>query len=438
VKCQRVTEGVGAPRWVRGRWNALFFAAADARDLGVVRALLATMVLLLSFWYQSDFPLWAEVRPWVWSPVLAFRGMSPGMLSEGVLVAVLWAWRVALGLTMLGLWTRGSSIVAALTGVLVLGLPQNFGKINHHYGLVMICLVILAMSRAGDAWSIDRLRRVARAARGPFVPESPPSGAEYRWPLALMQVMAVLVLWSAGIAKLRSPGAVAWIMTDNLYYTIIRHYYTHSPPSGLGLWIAQWPLLCKVLAAGSLVLELAAPVLLFLRGRWRILMLAVLSAMMLGFGLVLGVLFLHFVLILVIVFLPWRAIGTWIAARMPVRGFTLLFDGSCGICRRTVALVSALDVMERVEIRDARAEWPALANRFPTLTQAECLASMHVVRSDGRVSAGFKGYRSLAWAIPAWWPLLPVLYVPGVPLIGRGVYGRVAAGRREEGCAVVE
>ena len=429
---------MGAPGRVRGRWNALFFAAADARDLGVVRALLATMLLVLSFRYQWDFPLWAEVRPWVWSPVLAFRAMSPDLLSAGVLCAVLWAWRIALGLTALGLWTRGSGIVAALAGFFVLGLPQNFGKINHHYGLVMVCLGILAMSHAGDAWSIDRLRRVARAARGPFVPDPPPSGAEYRWPLVLMQLMAVLVLWSAGMAKLRSPGAVAWIMTGNLYYTMIRHYYTHRPPSGLGLWIVQWPLLCKVLAAGALVLELAAPVLLFLRGRWRILMLAALAAMMLGFGLVLGVLFLHFVLILVIVFLPWRAIGARIAPRLPVRSFTVLFDGSCGICRKTVAVISALDVMERVEIRDARGEWPALANRFPTLKQAECLASMHVVRSDGRVYAGFDGYRALAWAIPAWWPPLPVLYVPGVPLIGRAAYGRVAAGRHEAGCAVVD
>lgn len=433
-----MSDGGGALPWLRGRWDALFFADADARDLGVVRALLAGMLLLLSFWFQWDFPLWAEVRPWVWSPVLAFRGASPGALSGAMLWALLWTWRVALGLTAFGLWTRAGSLVAAVTGFIVLGLPQNFGKINHHYGLVMLCLVILAMSRAGDAWSIDRLRRVAREARGPFAPDPSPSGAEYRWPLALMQVMAVLVLWSAGMAKLRSPGPVAWIMTDNLYYTMIRHYYTHHPPFALGLWIVQWPWLCKVLAAGSLILELAAPVLLFLRGRWRLLMLASLVGMMLGFGLVLGVLFLHFVLALCILFLPWRALGTWAAARLPVRRFTVLFDGSCGLCRKTMAVISALDVMKRVEIRDALSEWPALAGRFPSLTQADCLASMRVVRSDGKVYDGFEGYRALAWALPLWWPLLPLMYAPGVPAIGRAIYGRVAVGRYQTGCPVPE
>lgn len=425
--------------WVRARRDRLFFADADARDLGVVRVLFAAMLLALSFVYQSDFPLWATVRPWVWAPVPAFRDWPiGGPASEGMLRLLLWTWRAALGFMMIGLWTRGSSVVAAVVGFIILGLPQNFGKVNHHYGLIALCLVILAVSKAGDAWSVDRLRRLARDARGPFVPDPPAVGAEYRWPMALMQVMAVMVLWSAGLAKLRSPGLVAWITTDNLYYTIIRHFYTHRPPLQLGLWIVQWPLLCKVLAAGALLLELGAPVLLVLRGRWRLVLLASLAGMMLGFGLVLGVLFIHFILALCILFLPWRRIGAWLAARLPVRRFTLLFDGSCGLCRRTVAVVAALDVMARVEIRDALGEWPQLAARFPMLTQAECLASMRAVRSDGKTYEGFAAYRALAWAIPLWWPLLPLVYLPGVPLVGREIYARIAAGRYVDGCPVPE
>jgi hypothetical protein len=433
-----MSEGEGRAGWLPRQWNAFFFAGGDARDLGVVRAIFAGMLLVLSFLYQRDFPLWADVTPWTWSPVLAFRGMAPGHLQEPALSLLLWAWRAALALTAIGLWTRWASVIAAATGFLVLGLPQNFGKINHHYGLVALCLVVLAASRAGDGWSLDRLRQVARDARGPFHPNPPRLGAEYRWPLALMQVLAVLVLWSAGIAKLRSPGAVAWITTDNLYFTIIRHFYTHRPPVGLGLWLTQWPLLCKAFAAGALVLELGSPVILFLKGRWRMLMLAMLAGMMLGFGVLLGVLFLHFILTLVIVYLPWREAGAWVAARLSVRRFTVLFDGSCGICRKTVAVISALDVMQRIEIRDALGEWPLLSSRFPSLTQAQCLESMRVVRDDGRIYDGFEGYRALAWAIPLWWPLLPFLYLPPVPLIGRGVYGRVAVGRHAAGCPLPE
>ena len=429
-----MSSSSGIPGWLRARWDDQFFAGGDARDLGVVRALFAGMLLLLSFSFQRDFPLWAEVHPWVWAPVLAFRGMTPGHLTEPALVLLLWAWRIALALTAIGLFTRSASVMAAVTGFIVLGLPQNFGKINHYYGLVMLCLIVLAIARAGDAWSVDRLRLVASRARGPFRPDPPPTGAEYRFPLAVMQALAVLVLWSAGVAKLRSPGLVGWITTDNLYFTIIRHFYTHRPPVALGLWVTQWPIVCNVMAAGALFLELASPVLLFLRGRARMLLLAMLAGMMAGFGLLLGVLFLHFILTLLIVFVPWRLAGAWVAARLPVRRFTVLFDGSCGICRKTVAVISALDVMERVEIRDALGEWPALGRRFPSLTQADCLQSMRVVRDDGRIYEGFEGYRALAWAIPLWWCLLPFLYLPGVPTIGRAIYGRVAVGRHAAGC----
>lgn len=419
------------------RWNAFFFAEGDARTLGIVRVLLAATILALSFVDQAQFPLWALVRPWVWSPVPAFQSWPTfGPASELALAAILWTWRGALLLTVIGLFTRPASIVAAVLGFIVLGLPQNFAKVNHHHGLAAICLIILALSRAGDAWSLDRLRMVARRARGPFAPDAPDVGGEYRWPLALMQVMAVLVLFSAGIAKVRSPGIAGWIMTDNLYYTMIRHFYTHRPPISVGLWLTQWPLLCKLLAAGALGLELTSPLVLVLRGRWRLLFLAMLAGMMLGFGLILGVLFLHFILILLIVFLPWQGIGARVAATMPVRHFTIIFDGSCGICRQTMAVISGLDLLHRVEIRDAIGEWPQLAVRFPGLSQGRCLDTMHVVRQDGRVYEGFDGYRALAWALPLWWVLVPLLYVPGVPLVGRAIYAHVARERFVAGCPV--
>jgi hypothetical protein len=52
-----------------------------------------------------------------------------------------------------------------------------------------------------------------------------------------------------------------------------------------------------------------------------------------------------------------------------------------------------------------------------------------------RVTFGFSAYRALAWRVPAFWLLLPVLYVPGVRYVGDGVYRRVSAGRHAS-CSV--
>jgi hypothetical protein len=91
--------------------------------------------------------------------------------------------------------------------------------------------------------------------------------------------------------------------------------------------------------------------------------------------------------------------------------------------------MTRLDLLHRVEPIDVLNEWPMVAKRFGQLTQERCLTDMHVVRPDGAVVTRFEAYRSLAWTIPALWIVLPILYVPGVPLIGDRVYGYVAASR---------
>ena len=53
-----------------------------------------------------------------------------------------------------------------------------------------------------------------------------------------------------------------------------------------------------------------------------------------------------------------------------------------------------------------------------------------IVRSpQGKIYGGFDAARVLAWALPAGWLFIPLLYFPGVALIGRPVYHMVARNR---------
>ncbi len=61
---------------------------------------------------------------------------------------------------------------------------------------------------------------------------------------------------------------------------------------------------------------------------------------------------------------------------------------------------------------------------------------MHVVTDRGRVETGFDAYRAIAWSLPLAWPIAPLLWVPGVPWLGRRVYAAVAARRHRSGCPV--
>jgi predicted DCC family thiol-disulfide oxidoreductase YuxK len=145
-----------------------------------------------------------------------------------------------------------------------------------------------------------------------------------------------------------------------------------------------------------------------------------------------GVLFLQFMFVYLF-WVPWDRIGQVIERAVKrVRGngtYVMLFDGGCGICRSVASVVTRLDLLHRIEPVDVLNEWPLVSERFPALTQERCLTDMHVVRPDGKVVTRFEAYRSLAWTIPALWLVLPILYVPGVPLIGDRIYGYVAASR---------
>ena len=93
----------------------------------------------------------------------------------------------------------------------------------------------------------------------------------------------------------------------------------------------------------------------------------------------------------------------------------------------------SLDLFRRVELLDIASQWPAIHERFPALTREACLEEMHLVRADGTVVKGFDAYRALAWALPLCWPLLFLLYLPGVRPVGQRVYARIA-GRRYGVC----
>lgn len=424
-----LTDELRSLRWVAGRWNGAFFAGAPAAELGFHRILFCGAVLVFSFTHYGEVVRWPEVADVFWSPTSLFRILHLPVLPTGGLSAALWLWRLSLAFALFGLFTRTSMSLALILGFYVVGLPHNFGKINHNDAIVVIGLVVFALSRCGDAWSVDS---VVSHARGGRDAETGWSG-QYSWPLHLCRLMLALIPFAAGIAKLRSPGFAEWVLTDNLTHLLVAHHYTHSPPSNIGLMLARYPGVGQILAGSTLVIELLAPVAVFAPLRIRTVLAANLVAMLVGFWIMLGVFFGELITFLVVFFFPWREVGRRLA-RPAASPLSVLYDGSCGLCLRTVAIIRRLDVLARVEVWDVLEDWDRLERRWPFLSQQTCLENMHVVRADGRVYTGFHGYRAMAWHLPLGWLLIPLLFVPGVPAVGERVYALVARRRHAAGC----
>ena len=92
-----------------------------------------------------------------------------------------------------------------------------------------------------------------------------------------------------------------------------------------------------------------------------------------------------------------------------------------------MSLVMAADPDRVVEPLDLNVV--DVATVHPSLTREACLESMHLVRRDGRVVAGFDAVATLARWLPPGWPLGALALVPGVAPVGRRIYHAIAASR---------
>lgn len=107
---------------------------------------------------------------------------------------------------------------------------------------------------------------------------------------------------------------------------------------------------------------------------------------------------------------------------------TILYDGLCGLCLRSMFSFQMLDWLGRiryVNFRDADAR----KKEAPDVTEKTLDKAMHVKMPNGIYKTGFDGFRALSWHIPVLWLFAPFLYVPGVAFVGRRIYAKVAKNR---------
>jgi predicted DCC family thiol-disulfide oxidoreductase YuxK len=198
-------------------------------------------------------------------------------------------------------------------------------------------------------------------------------------------------------------------------------------------WLAAFPMLLNAMTLGGLAFELGYPVLIWIR-RLRPILLGFALLLHLGIDLALGLT--EFGLTMLAGNLAFVS-GAWLRSLVTGReadrpSGTVVYDGACPFCRRSMALLLAADPGGVVASADlTRTDVSAL---HPSLTPEGCTAAMHLVSRDGRrVWVGFDALARLARWLPLFWPLGVLSLVPGVAAVGRRVYNQVAARRRREG-----
>ena len=425
-----------------------FFAPARLSDLALLRIACVGGSLL------SFPPLWAvlhyaQVDPSQFLPLPAMKVlMLPlggwGVRPEPMFLHAVWLGTLVVGVTALvGLYTRLSLFLFAAGYALVAVHFYAFGVIHHTEAIPIIVLALLAVSPSGAALSVDAVLGRLRSApeRGRFEPRpaTPPVSSFARWPLRNAQWLLAMAYLSAGLSKLVN-GGLAWFNGYTLVYYATMDGLLWGAP--LAPALTGHPGVAALFSIGAVAVELTfwlaivfpRLVPLFLLGG---------TAMHLSIYLVQRAPFFQFIFLYTAFFeclrLSFQQATSGTAGAPPAK-WTVIYDGLCPLCIRTMSILDALDSRHRLAYLDLEADRSRLAGVAPVVSADEARAAMHVVSPDGHAYRGFFAFRQLARIAPPLWPLLPLLYLPFAATIGPRLYDEVAGHRtrhlcRAESCA---
>lgn len=247
-------------------WERFWYRPEPPANLAVARILLAGTALWVVL-SRFDLPSILAFPPELWA------GVSPERRIRFLMVFSLGFERFLYGLVhvtllmaLLGVFPRLSCFLSGLLLYHFAPFETIIRSANPYLrGLTIptLGLLVLSFSRCGDALSVFPPRR----------PATLPPSWEYRWGLALVQVLFCQIYLFAGYSKLFTSG-LSWVTAGNIrgHLLVLNQALVQPPGASWGYALAREPLLCAIVAWAGLALEFAFPMVLFWkRARWLLL-----------------------------------------------------------------------------------------------------------------------------------------------------------------------
>jgi predicted DCC family thiol-disulfide oxidoreductase YuxK len=420
-------------------WDRFWFAPASLRDLGIARAVIAGGATLLLFEYGrgalggSFWPADYDAGQYNPLPVLEvlLLPFGWGVRPDSMFLHAVWTLGLVAGaFASIGLFARLGMGGLAYAYTVLVAHQYSYGEYHHPEAIMVIMLWAMCLAPIGAAWSFDALRvRLARARLQVAFRASPTvTTSEFaRWPLRLGQILFVLIYFSAAWSKLRS-GGLDWMNGTTLAYYLAHDGIVNGLP--LGVLLSNHIYLAQVLSVGALAFE-ATFFLALLRPEIATLYVCAGIAVHLGIYAALGAPFFEYTFLYIVFIEPIR--HTLVARRRAPSGSTkrwsVIYDGLCPMCIRTMTLLDAIDHGRRLEPIDFESNWVGAASRVPSLTVEQARQAIHIVAPDGSVHRGYAGFREICRAIPVFRPLSPLLRLEPVTWTGTRLYAWIAAHR---------
>lgn len=103
---------------------------------------------------------------------------------------------------------------------------------------------------------------------------------------------------------------------------------------------------------------------------------------------------------------------------------TVLFDGSCSLCRASAARVRRFDSQNHIELLDLHDT--SVSKRFPQIDRDEAMKWMQAVDPNGRIYSGSDAWAKIGLVLPGWKLIAWILRIPGIRWIASKIYAWIA------------
>jgi len=137
---------------------------------------------------------------------------------------------------------------------------------------------------------------------------------------------------------------------------------------------------------------------------------------------------------MLLLFINPNEILTWIQKRQSIHQSSqrpiLLYDGSCGFCKWSVEILKKMDLFCVLEYKNFY-DYLDSGETLPAgLTSDHVSKRMYLVEEGTDTYGGYIVFRRICWHMPMMFPLIPIIFFPGMGIIGPFLYDLVAKNRK--------
>lgn len=413
--------------------DAFFFRPASPRAIGLFRIFYSLVLLQMTLvhlapdvlaWYGAKAVVPASVSQEQYHhlfPHINVLLLFPG--NDGAVIAFFQIFVGAIVCLLLGLATRVSSVVVF---VCILTLQnQNPYNLNSADVLLRLTAFFLMFSRCADAYSLDRVLNTATGKGDPTALKHTDSSP---WAQRLLQLQLAIVYTHATASKALASD---WQSGSAVYYA---GRYEEMKRFCLPFTFDVQPV-WNFLTWSTILVEGSLALLVWFRPLTRWILLA-------GLGLHAGLevsmnipmfqwtMMSYYVLFMIPEDLDFllRKIRDVMVRLTGLRPVLLPYSGRELLQSRRVCVIKHFDVLHLIEIGEI--DDIDIRDRCGIARQSHGglrLDNLMVVQEGESpiTTTGFNAFRQIAKRVPAFWPMIPFLYLPGVAAISAMIFETV-------------